>query len=406
MARKLELAGRRALGCGLALALLIPFGGAQAGFNSLYSFRGGDKGAGPNGSLIRDKAGNLFGTTRFGGGSGCGGAGCGVVFKLTPKGNEHVLHAFAGGKDGVVPNGGLVEDKKGNLYGTTGYGGGSGCSGAGCGIVFKVASDGTESVLYRFAGGSDGGHPNGSLFADNEGNLFGTTVAGGYTGGLCYSFGCGTVFKLAPHWTETVLYSFTSGNDGQSPNGGLIADLNGNFYGTTEAGGPFDSGTVFKLAADGTETVLYAFDTHYSTGVGGPLAGMTMDGTGDLFTTVQGGLYGAGAVFELAADGTANVVYSFCAQAGCSDGASPVSSLILDTSGNLYGTAGAGGANQDGVIFKLKPGGTETVLHSFRGSDGSGPSGSLVFDGNHNLYGTAYSGGKDNDGTVYEKQKK
>src|ERR1700731_2146000 len=176
MARQLGLAGRRALGCGLALALLIPIGGAQANFKSLYSFRGGNKGAGPTGSLIRDKAGDLFGTTRFGGGSGCGGDGCGVVFELTPKGKERVLHSFADGNDGVFPNGGLVEDKKGNLYGTTGYGGGSGCSGGGCGVVFKVASDRTESILYTFTGGSDGGHPNGSLFADKAGNLYGTTI--------------------------------------------------------------------------------------------------------------------------------------------------------------------------------------------------------------------------------------
>jgi uncharacterized repeat protein (TIGR03803 family) len=403
MARKLELAGRSALGCGLALALLIPIGGAQASFKSLHSFRGGNKGAGPTGSLIRNKAGDLFGTTRYGGGSGCnGGDGCGVVFKLAPEGKELVLHSFAGGNDGVYPNGGLVKDKKGNLYGTTPYGGGSGCN---CGIVFKVASDGTETILYTFTGGSDGGQPNGSLFADKAGNFYGTTIAGGYTGGLCYSFGCGTVFKLAPDGTETVLYSFTSGNDGQSPNGGLIADMSGNFYGTTEAGGPYDGGTIFKLAANGTETLLYAFDTNYLTGIGGPLAGVTRDGAGDLFTTVQGGLYGGGAVFELAADGTANVVYSFCAQAECSDGVSPVSNLILDKSGNLYGTAGGGGANQDGVIFKLTPVGTETVLHSFRGSDGSNPSGGLVFDGNRNLYGTAYSGGNDNDGTVYKKNK-
>jgi uncharacterized repeat protein (TIGR03803 family) len=398
MAGKLELAGKAALRCGLALALLVPLGGAQAKFKSLYSFKGGNDGANPEGNLVRDKAGNLFGTTHSGGVNGGG-----VVFTLSAKGKERVLHSFAGGNDGVYPNGGLVEDKKGHLYGTTGYGGGSGCSGAGCGIVFKVASDGTESILYTFTGGSDGGRPNGSLLADKAGDLYGTTVAGGYTGGLCYSFGCGSVFKLAPGGTETVLYYFTSGNDGQNPNGGLIADTSGNFYGTTEAGGPYDAGTIFKLAANGTETVLYAFDVHYSTGIGGPLARVTRDGAGDLFTTVQGGLYGGGAVFELAADGTANVVYSFCAQAGCSDGESPASNLILDKSGNLYGTAGGGGAHQDGVIFKLTPGGTETVLHSFRGSDGSNPTGGLLSDGNHNLYGTAYSGGKDNNGTVYKK---
>lgn len=397
MAGNLELAAKAALGCGLALALLVPLGAAQAKFKSLYSFKGGNDGAKPTGNLTRDKAGNLFGTTRSGGVNGNG-----VVFELPAKGKESVLYSFAGGDDGAYPNGGLVEDKKGNLYGTTTYGGGSGCSGAGCGIVYKVASNGTESVLYTFTGGSDGGQPNGNLFADKVGDLYGTTAQGGYTGGLCYSVGCGTVFKLRRDGTETVLYAFTSGNDGQSPNGGLIADKSGNFYGTTQLGGSYDTGTIFKLAANGTETVLYAFDANYSAGVGGPMAGVTRDGAGDLFTTVQGGLYGGGAVFELAADGSANVVYSFCAQAGCSDGEFPVSNLILDKSGNLYSTAGGGGANQDGVVFKLTPIGTETVLHSFDGSNGSDPSGGLVSDGNHNLFGTASSGGKDNDGTVYE----
>ncbi len=173
---------------------------------------------------------------------------------------ESVLYAFQGGADGAFPRAGLVADKKGNLYGTTSAGGGPSDSTycnhdlgqQGCGIVFKVALDGTETVLYAFRNVSDGAGPVAGLITDRAGNLYGTTFAGG-TGG-------GTVFKLAPNGRETVLHDFQGGNDGGQPAGGLLADSAGNFYGTTAQGGGNADGIVYKLAPDGTETVLHTFE--------------------------------------------------------------------------------------------------------------------------------------------------
>jgi uncharacterized repeat protein (TIGR03803 family) len=164
---------------------------------------------------------------------------------------ETVLHSFTG-SDGAFPLAGLIADSAGNLYGTTVSGGTGGCSqGAGCGVVFKVSPSGTETVLYSFTGGSDGAFPEAGLIADRAGNLYGTTNRGGGSGG-------GVVFKLSSSGTETVLYSFTGGSDGRNPQAGLIADSAGNLYGTTEGGGS-GNGVVFKLSLGGTETVLHSF---------------------------------------------------------------------------------------------------------------------------------------------------
>ncbi len=206
----------------------------------LYSFSGNNDGANPRAGLIRDSAGNLYGTTSIGGASGLG---YGTVFKLTPGGAETVLHSFGGGSDGVHPYAGVIQDSAGNLYGTT-YGGGANT----LGTVFRITPAGAETVLYSFSGGYfDGATPRAGLIQDSAGNLYGTTSAGG-------AFGFGTVFKLAPppsttvtYWTESVLYSFFSSPDGAYPYAGLIQDNAGNFYGTTSAGGPMGGGTVFEF---------------------------------------------------------------------------------------------------------------------------------------------------------------
>ena len=212
----------------------------------LYNFTGGTDGFHPYGGLIRDSQGNYYGTTFQGGiaGSGCN-FGCGVVFKLAANGTETVLYDFAGGADGSGPIAGLVLDGQGNLYGTTVGGGNLTCPGTGCGVVFKIPAAGGETVLYSFLGGSEGARPQSSLILDGQGNLYGTTYEGG--GSNCNGLGCGTVFKISATGEETVLYRFSGGTDGGTPLAGLVMDSQGNLYGTTGAGGFAGNGVVFKI---------------------------------------------------------------------------------------------------------------------------------------------------------------
>jgi len=206
----------------------------------LYSFQGGSDGANPAAGLIADASGNLYGTTSAGGGSGCQSRGCGTVFKLGQDGNEVVLHAFTGGDDGAIPVASLIADQNGNLYGTTSEGGGSGCGGDRCGTVFRIASDGTETVLHAFQGGTDGATPEAELIMDNAGNLFGTTAFGGGARHCA----CGTVFELAPDRTVIILEAL-DGRSATIPSGGLVADKKGNLYGVAVGGrGP---GAIFKI---------------------------------------------------------------------------------------------------------------------------------------------------------------
>jgi uncharacterized repeat protein (TIGR03803 family) len=269
----------------------------------LYSFcasRNCTDGAFPGAGLLLDKAGNLYGTTLSGGTSGHG-----VVFKLAASGKERVLHGFAGNRmDGTSPQAGLITDPAGNLYGTTTYGGSFDD-----GIVFKLNKAGKETVLHNFTGGADGGNPQyGSVVRDAAGNLYGTTYTGGSfsCGG---GDGCGTVFKLDKTGKEIVFHNFSSQQDGQTY-AGLIRDAAGNFYGTTAFGGPTANGVVFKLDATGTETILHSFTG--GTDGGFPYAGLVRDTAGNLYGTTQsGGASGWGVVFKLDASGTETVLYSF-----------------------------------------------------------------------------------------------
>jgi uncharacterized repeat protein (TIGR03803 family) len=216
----------------------------------LYCFTGGMDGGTPGARLLRDNAGNLYGTTQYGGDLSCSVSfppGCGVVFKLDPAGKETVLHSFTG-PDGSLSFTGLVRDAAGNLYGTTAFGGASGN-----GVVFKVDPAGKETVLHSFTGGADGANPYASVVRDAAGNLYGTTYAGGNTGGFCSKYGgCGVVFKLDTTGEETVLHTFT-GRDGLQPRGALLRDAAGDLYGTTSIGGDLNGcsgigcGVVFKL---------------------------------------------------------------------------------------------------------------------------------------------------------------
>jgi len=270
--------------------------------------------------------------------------------------------------DGERPDAAPVMDTAGNIYGTTQEGGANGR-----GSVFKLSA-GKETVLYSFcsaSGCSDGEFPEASLIVDAHGNLFGTTVYGG-------AHAEGTVFEIPAGGTEKVLYSFcamASCGDGEGPHSGLIMDAQGNLYGTTQLGGTTASaGVVFKLARSGKETVLYAFCKTSTCRDGAfPLAGLIMDKTGNLYgTTTQGGAHngtncseGCGTVFQLTPKRRETVLYSFCALSKCKDGSTPGAALVMDANGNLYGTTEYGGSKTEGTVFELPPKGSEMVLYSF-----------------------------------------
>jgi len=389
MRRILDSYSKSILRCALAVGLLVaPRGAKAAAFEVLYTFQGGNDGGVPRGGVVADKAGNLYGT------AGGGIEQSGIVFKLAPDGTQTVLHAFAGG-DGYGPDG-LIADKVGNFYGTTGGGGGKNFYGT----VFKMAPDGNETLRYDFKGHGDGRLPYAGVILEN-GNLYGTTLYGGDACGR--RTGCGTVFKVAPDGTETVLHAFyRHHSDGRWPYAGLVADSAGNLYGTTVEGGiacgrPVGCGTVFKLAPDGTETVLYAFRKAHGEG---PSANLILDSAGNLYgTTSRGGTHDGGTVFKLAPDGTETVLYNFCSQTNCSDGGYPDSALIADKAGNFYGTASAGGqagsvcSGGCGTVFQLSPEGTYTVLYTFTGGrDGADPVAGLLLRKGY-LYGAASEGG-------------
>lgn len=410
----LNVFGKYVLGGAAGLAVLASLGTAHAELTVLHSFAGGSDAAYPWAGVIQDGAGNLYGTTSEGGDGGCQvfGFTCGIVFELAPDGTETILHAFADGNDGSSPNGGLIQDKSGNLYGTTSSGGPSDA-----GTVFKLAPDGTETVLFAFNGGSDGFEPQAGLVQDKAGNLYGVTTLGGTGCSIAYSTGCGTVFKLAPDGSETVLHSFAAGSDGVSPKATLILDKEGNLYGTTTQGGSDNCdadgcGTVFKLAPDGTETVLYAF-AGGSDGAN-PYSSLIRDRAGNLYgTTAEGGgngcqqvaLLGCGTVFKLAPNGTETVLYAFTGTNG--DGDYPLAGVVQDKAGNLYGTTAQGGGTGClagcGTVFKLAPDGTETILYAFgAGRHGGTPYAGLIQGARGRLYGTATEGGRYGYGTVFK----
>jgi uncharacterized repeat protein (TIGR03803 family) len=389
----------------LFVLLMVALQPAQAQTETvLYSFcalPGCLDGSQPEGGLVVDTQGNLYGTTYAGGANRYG-----TVFEAGPSGTESVLHSFAWGRtDGAYPWAGLVMDAAGNLYGTTYFGGPR----PKAGTVFKVSPGGTKTVLYDFCAQkprcADGYHPRAGLIVDTLGNLYGTTWDGGTNDS-------GTVFKLSPSGTETILYSFCpqqpSCPDGYYPTSGVVMDPNGNLYGTTSFDGAHNGGTVFEVSQNGTETTLYSFCTqpHCADGTH-PIAGVILDTKGNLYgTTSNGGAKSKGTVYEISPNGTETVLHSFCLKPpACTDGAHPKGGVILDAAGNIYGTTYSGGAYGYGAVFEITPSGTETVLHSFNpanGTDGSYPYAGVVMDTKGNLYGTTYSGGANGGGTVFQ----
>jgi uncharacterized repeat protein (TIGR03803 family) len=390
---------RRFLQAALAFtAVLIPICWPQPSraqsLTVLHQFEGGTDGAEPNGGLIMDKSGNLYGTTSLGGVVNCPQlpnteiAGCGTVFKISPAGTEKILHRFNGLSDGNYPRAGLVADAKGNLYGTAYWGGfiqsNTPCN-YGCGTVFKL--DPAFSVLYAFKGPPDGYSPDASVILDSAGNLYGTTVLGGTA-----EYAEGTVFEVDPSGNETVLHAFQDPPDGSGPLGRLSRDAAGNLYGTTENGGVIgcpvfgylvDCGTVFRLDPQGNEA-LYDFPAPGAKGFS-PAVGLITDGANFYSTTASGGSLGYGVLFALDSAGHETVVYNFDHP--------PTGDLAEDGAGNLYGAIGAGGTFGKGSIFKIDTSGNFTVLYSFTGQvDGYYPQGGLVIDAAGNLYGTAWGG--------------
>jgi uncharacterized repeat protein (TIGR03803 family) len=285
-----------------------------------------------------DASENLYGTT------GTGGAGLsGTVFKIDPSNALTTLHAFTGA-DGSGPMASLILDSSGNLFGTTTSGGT-----AGDGTIFKLDTSNSLTNLHSFSG-ADGLSPEAPLIVDSAGNFYGTAIGGGSN---CPPYGCGTIFKLDTSNTLTTLHSF-NGADGSSPEAALIEDSSGNFYGTT-TGSPPTTGTVFKLDTSNTVTTLHAFTIPegYS-----PWGSLIMDFAGNFYgTTLRGGIsssyctFGCGTVFKLDSSNTLTILYAFT---GGEDGSSPYASLIMDSSGNLYGTTSSGsGRSAGGAIFEI-----------------------------------------------------
>jgi uncharacterized repeat protein (TIGR03803 family) len=317
------------------------------------------------------------------------------VFKLNKNRDETVLYSFAGGSDGANPYGNLIRDASGNLYGTTYRGGVSGY-----GTVFKLSKSGEETVLYSFNGGTtDGCNPFAGLLRDKAGSLYGTTVE-------CGASGDGTVFKLDANGKENVLHSF-GGSDGANPGfASLLMDTRGNLYGDTNLGGDlncnsgYGCGVIYKLSKTGTLTLLHEFaggssDGCYAVGT------MAMDGEGNLYGTAAAcGASGNGIVWKLSTSGTEAVLHNFAG--GSADGALPVAGVIMDAKGNLYGDTYEGGPLNVGTVYKVSRIGKLTLLHKFAGRGGEFPNGILIRDATGSLYGTASGGGRYRYGTVFK----
>ncbi len=408
---KLAAASRGALAMALISALLVMAGPAQGQTGSaLYSFAGGSDGANPLASLVADGAGNLYGTT-FLGGAGVG-RGHGTVFELSPNGgggwNETVLYSFTGGADGGYPlYANLTLDGQGNLYGTASAGGAHGM-----GVVFELSPAGgswTETVLYNFSGGTDGASPISGLVKDAAGNYYGATNAGGAaTWGVIYelspsgggwteqviytfvnqvdinydglamdsagniftaTYAPGTILEVSPNgqggWSGTVIHTYAGPpKDGAQPSGTPVVGKDGSLYGTTRSGGANNFGTVYRLTPitkgkkKGTwkEKILYSFKGGTKDG-SSPFAGITFDAAGNIYgTTITGGTTGVGTVYELVAPvGKGGYKEKVLWSLARKTGSSPFDSVILDSAGNVYGTAYQGGANGDGGVFEVSP---------------------------------------------------
>ncbi len=378
---------RRCALLGAAFALAA-FTGAQAApvYTDLHDFANTPDGTLPLAGVRFDANDNIYGTTFYGGATGLG-----ILFKIGTDGAYTIVHDFGTAGDGQSPESQpTIDQSTGDIYGTTTGGGAHGY-----GTIWKVAGDGTYTVLYSLDGVNDGAGPLAPMLRDRLGNLYGTALQTvGKSAG-------GTVFKFSSDGVFTVLHAFT-GPDGLAPEGTIVRDRAGNLYGTTFFGGDFNAGVVYKVAPDGTYTKLYSF----TGGADGlyPVGGVDKDQAGNIYgTTFFGGTAGVGNVWKLAPDGTFTTLYSFT---GGADGAYPEGD-VLRVGKHLYGYTVNGGTNDGGVIWRLRLDGTEeTVLHSFIGPEGLNPATGQMTVHHEVLYGHTPSGGASGNGVVFSQTKK
>jgi uncharacterized repeat protein (TIGR03803 family) len=365
---------------GLLLLWFFPLLSQAQTYRVVRTFVGDASGGYPGKSLAVNKAGDVYGSTVAGGVLDSG-----TLFRLGKDGDFTTIYLFPGNPNGSSPFGGLVLDGSGNVYGTTTYGGGD----AYAGTVFRLTGGGAESVLYSFLGTPDGANPQESLVRDDLGDLYGTTRYGG-------TLEAGTVFKINSEGDETVLHSF-GGAEGSFPEGPVVRDPEGNLFGTVPNASK--GGCVYKIDASGNFSVLYNFAGRPD-GMG-PTGSLARDSAGNIYgTTAEGGTDGFGIIFKIDHSGNETILHSFT---GKSDGASPLSGVIRDSNGNLYGTTFGGSRYGLGTVFTFTAAGHLTTLHSFRGgTDGEVPYGGVIRDAKGNLYGTTWYGGKYNAGIVYK----
>ncbi len=428
---KPNLSALRALSWAVLLITVIALP-ARAQLSELYAFQYNSAttsnypdGANPMAELIQGADGNYYTTTNIGGAGTCPGEvenqipGCGAVVKITPAGVLSVLYSFpydtstSTAPDGRFPQAGLVQGKNGDFYGVAAEGGtgGEACADttglSGCGTVFKLTQSGTLTVLHSFCGGSgcgslatDGAEPTGRLVFGANGDLYGTTQIGGLFNGF---YNQGTIFRITTSGAYTVLHVF-SGNFGSKPDGanpadGLTLASNGDFYGTTKAGGASEDGTVFKMTPAGTVTLLHSF-TGTSDG-SMPIGALVQASDGNLYgTCYSGGANGTGTVFRITTKGAFTKIYDFAAEVAPGNiGNFPRAGLIQASDGNLYGTAWEGGVFNSGTIYHLTLAGAGTLEASFDGSTtGSTPLGALLQGSDGRLYVTLqYNGGENSD---------
>src|SRR5580704_16692086 len=343
-------------------------------FTILHSFpTSGVDGWNPTG-LVRGPGDALYGTNGFGGPGKVGN-----VFKITAAGDYSVLHNFSGGADGSLPSAAPIIDLYGDIYGVTEYGGS-----ANSGTIYKIDRHGNYEVLYNFLGGATGANPQTALVRDKAGNLYGATSNGGSS--TCGRFdGCGIVFKFDSTGQLTVVYSFTGASDAFfTTSGALVTDQLGNLYGMTNAGGKNSEGAVYKVTPTGMETILLSCDpiSGYQ-----PRDGLLRTPAGELYgTTTFSGNLGGGVVFALSETGDFRVVHAF----GETTESFSVGGVVQDAAGNLYGTTQQGGDFHEGTIYKIEKNRKESVVYSFTGgADGGFPTNTLVIDPSGNLYGTS-----------------